>query len=271
MNRLEVLSEEVQKIHRNEFDHTVFSCTEELHSRRDEIKVGPRYNIKTKSGDPLTIHSLYLNGGNSEPYSRFPCYRKFFLYAYSESEELIAQRISLLFRQQNRLEGQGRIDVLRRGKGIAVPLECVHFDILQREANKNDIPLVYQVQNSNDKELVDTRTLFDGRTDGQIIIDQKERENRRWHKLYGPSGVLGFNDRLYRTFYPDFNNDDPFPYQVSIGLRREDSSDLKHTNGVMESFTLLSEEEWEQYGNYAKDRIFQEIKRLSEGVGRYYR
>lgn len=111
MNELGILSEGIQDIYENEFGHMVFSCTEELRSRPDEIKAGPEYNIQTNLGETLTIHSLYLEGGGSQPYSSFPCFRKFFLYAYNESNELIAQRISMLFRRPDLLVGQGRIDV----------------------------------------------------------------------------------------------------------------------------------------------------------------
>lgn len=155
--------------------------------------------------------------------------------------------------------------------GIALPLELVHLDILQRQADITTLPLIYQIQNTNNEELENTRILFIGRADGQAIIDQKAMENRRWARLYGSSGLLGFDERLCRTFYPDFNNDDPFPIPASFVLRREDSSDLKLAKGVVESVKLHSVEEWENYERFAINRAFEEINRLSEGVGKYYR
>lgn len=270
MNETKLVPEAVQKIHSNEFNHMAYSCSEELRQNWFEIEVGPEYKIKTNLGELLTIHLLYLNGGGSQPYSHLPCFRKFFFYAYNESQDLVAQRVSMLFRDLDFLMAQGRIDVLRRGEGIALPLERVHFDILQRQANITETPLAYQVQNSNKEELDNTRELYRGQINGDTVIAQKEDEYRRWRRLYAPSGKLGLDANLCKTFYPDFNNNDPFPIRASIVLGREQSSDSKIGQGVTESVRLLSDEEWKNYEKFANDRVFTDFTRLSESVGKKY-
>lgn len=271
MNELEILPKNTLEIYQNEFDHMVFSCTDELRYRQDEIQSGPEYKIKTSKGETLGVRVLYLEGGGSEPYSSKPCFRKFYLFAYNQANELVAQRISMLFRYPEFLVGQGRIDVLRRGDSIALPLELVYFDVLQRQANITTLPIIHQVQNSNNKEVEDTRTLYSGRRDGQIIIAQKEEENRRWVKLYGPSGKLGFDDRLCRTFYPDYNNNDPFPVRASVSLRREEIPNSNQVRGVIDSVKYHTEKEWEKYTRFAIERVFADINRLSEKIGKYYK
>lgn len=111
-------------------------------------------------------------------------------------------------RREGKLVAENEIMTGVRGAGFALPPLLVFFDLMQREANRLNEPIIIEETDQNLKSLRYFQELL--ATDSSIrMIAQYEREiarlkseRERWLALFGVRGRLGYDNNLRKNIRP---------------------------------------------------------------------
>lgn len=174
----------------NEEAHRQLSILE-----RDDLKEEATSVVLLPNGEELTVSQFSGNKAEDDDISEETVF-----IAKDHLGRFVGYRLTQIkepeYLDEARATGYTRIAL--GGQGIATALEVINQDYLQRLADTLQKPLVQVVSNANEEDL--RRLRDDGAADE--VIAKKELEQKRWQRLYGPGGKLGFDERRKRVFTP---------------------------------------------------------------------
>ena len=123
--------------------------------------------MQTKNGKWLTIRVIFFDYLTSDGQQS----RDFILLAESDNKTIVGDKIqqNINEEKQNSIKSGGLICVGTKKDGIAVPIEMVNLDLLQKEANRTGVDVSWLVINGNEGNA---------------------EEKKRWEHIYGANGIL---------------------------------------------------------------------------------
>lgn len=192
-----------------------------LGAGEEHIRFGPDYLVNTSKGVGLSVKTLYIDGKDGSGRS----VRKLYELCTDSSNRIIAHRYTTLvqreFKGEQYWRGEGLIATGIRNQGLAMPLEQIHMDLLQREADRTGQRVTWHISNMNSETLDEAkRELAEHPTpELQARVDSLIAEQERWKSVYGPGGKLGFNDGSDKDFFKKDNNTIPLENIESVDLR----------------------------------------------------
>ena len=172
------------------------------------LEYGPVYEVTTSAGQKLEVITVCHDGKTA---TGLKC-RKWYLVAIDDQGHVVADRhTTLTFREwegEKFATAEGMIATGIRGKGLALPLEKVHLDVLQREANRktNGIDrITWHISNHHNELLVEAKDEYKKDENPDLLpkLNQMIEEQKRWQAIYGPDGKLGFKTGWNKDFRPN--------------------------------------------------------------------
>jgi len=176
------------------------------------VTLGPTYHTSTTQGDLLRIHTLSIE--TKDPNDILHRQRvSYYLIALSETGEIVGHRYgsfpkdSLVLRlargEKNSEIFKSVIATAQRKKGLAIPIDLVHMDYLQRQADVQGVEITWRIDNANKRTLERIREIY-GETpteEESAHLQELEQEQQRWQRVWGENGLLGIQNGE-KTFYP---------------------------------------------------------------------
>lgn len=194
----------------------------------DSISFGPTYLITTSKGEDLQLLTLYAIGSFHN--DRIDVVeKKLVILACDEDGEVVGLRnAGIKYLGENEAEVVGDITTFRRESGISIPIEFAYFDLLQREADISGRSVVVQVENGSLERLTDLKDQREKRDDDnyEALIQQIDAEQERWQTLYGPNGLLTFDEEGTRSFSRSWED------LYAMDLRQIKTVSLVRSNGT---------------------------------------
>jgi hypothetical protein len=206
-----------------QFKNSCLVALTELHEDpKNIVKPGPLYHALTSQGQEVSVFTATV----SPPYTST---RILHLVEQKLDGTVVGVRRTKLLKEKDGYYAGGEILVGDKGKGFASPLEYAHFDLLQRFADEENVPITYEVQAENPRAFRSIRNQFnDGSSEiSADYFQQREQQVNRWHRLYSPHGKLGFGHDNMRTFSPRAHTT-PLSEIVDITLIRHKNSESRH-------------------------------------------
>jgi GNAT superfamily N-acetyltransferase len=128
--------------------------------------------------------------------------QRYYFLVKNQRDEVIAVRSLNVFDERARFLATSHIYIHSsyRGKGLAGPVDDQMVKLLQKIANQKKKKVFWRVENEN----IATLNEYKARPDADpAIVAQRELEQERWMKLYGPEGKFP-----KRTFEPETTVED---------------------------------------------------------------
>lgn len=171
-----------------------------LNVGRRDFDIGPIYRTTTSKGLPLNIITTYADFESAKgliPVRGGP------IGIY----KLLAQDMNgdIVGIERLQIEGQNANSatyVWPRGVGIGSSLSLVFADVLQRHANKLQLPIDLRFSNANLAQLNMVREEVRDGFFSATVLGELEMEQKRWQSVWGNDGRYGFKDNS-RIFVPD--------------------------------------------------------------------
>lgn len=111
-------------------------------------------------------------------------------------------------RREGKLVAENEIMTGVRGAGFALPPLLVFFDLMQREANRLNEPIIIEETDQNLKSLRYFKDLLKADASISMIaqyereIERLQSERERWLTLFGVHGRLGYDSNLRKYIKP---------------------------------------------------------------------
>jgi hypothetical protein len=147
---------------------------------------------------------------------------------------------------------EGTLDIFPKNKGYCMPFVLALLDIFQRESNRLQKPVTWNVRNNNhdfmDCTLMGTWNFGDG--DYRTNLDQAKMEQTRWLAVFGPGGKIGCRAYEYdlsgrhhtkKTFQPSTPEDMEKLGRVCIvknGILQATSAEARNGNADLAEETI---------------------------------
>lgn len=178
----------------------------------ERLKFGPSYHVVTSAGVPLNIENVFFHTTSGD-YGEKLTEKHIFIAADQNGSVNGLRAMSLDYPDGifDPYVMHGHIATSKRGGGVASALDTAMTDFMQREADKDESPVLWKVTNQN---LVDMEKMkADGASDSNL--EKKKLEQQRWLSLYGDGGRFGLASNngyeLERTFKPIYEIDENKP------------------------------------------------------------
>jgi hypothetical protein len=171
-----------------------------LNAGRRDFNIGPVYRTTTSKGLPLNVLTTYADFESAKgliPVKGGP------IGIY----KLLAQDMKgdIVGVERLQIDGQNANSatyVWPRGVGIGSSLSLVFADVLQRHANKLQLPIALRFSNANLAQLNMVREEVRAGFFSTAVLEELEMEQARWQSVWGNDGRYGFKDNS-RVFIPD--------------------------------------------------------------------
>jgi hypothetical protein len=261
----------------------------------DNLNFGPKYTIQTSSGESIHITTVFSNSEGD--HNKVPS--QLFLFALDKSGKLVGHRDVVIKQGRGNnadyFEGTGFIST--QMAGVASCIELAFFDTLQRVADTENVEITYKATNFNahtdfdeisrDYNMIKKAKekglwkMMGYQTESDFLVSfqakelqykQKEAEQARWQKLYGPQGELGFvlqdsrspEGYLIRSFSPLDSDEQPkFSSIETATIQRKysmTSEGRKLLEGVPISVSTTAENSVEQKTEKFKVELVAELE-----------
>jgi len=172
----------------------------------DDLRFGPEYCVTTSKGLALRMPTVSVRNWNRYDGLYSNINKIFFIFACDTGGQLLGYRLVELcpFEKDGYVGAWGEIFLRKGNSGLCMPIEMVHMDLLQREADFLKTKVSYSTGNSNFKYLRDMEDeLQRGHFDNLAqLVETLREEQVRWQRVYGSQGMLGFDTVGCRMFYP---------------------------------------------------------------------
>ncbi len=201
---------------------------------REQMHFGPTYKINSRLGE-LSVNVIF------SPTNEWQT--EYYILAKDKDGKIVGKRTGSIFDEDKKLDDKhkralfikGKIEVERKGAGLAIPIELVFIDVLQSLANAEKRPVVWEIENENLQKLEEARAeiaqkIISGTVtnEDQTNLKNLEEEQLRWQALYGPNGKIGMDIRPVgfdkKKFLPKDSEID-FDQTQEIKLERIDNDD----------------------------------------------
>lgn len=184
----------------------VFAKLEKV-TREEDLRFGPEYCVTTSKGLALRMPTVFVRNWNRYDGLSSNINKIFFIFACDTDGQLLGYRLIELcpFEKDGYVGAWGEIFLGKKNSGLCMPIEMVHLDFLQREADFLKTKVSYSAGNNNLGYLRDAReVLRRDPSDNRMLqwVKTLEEEQLRWQSVYGPHGMLGFDTVGCRMFYP---------------------------------------------------------------------
>lgn len=212
-----------------------------------DIRFGPRYHMNTSAGNPLAFDTAVITMKKN-------LRRNYLVFARDQSGNITGHETLIMDRMSNGfLKVEGTIATAHRGQGIAMPIDLVAEDLLQREASFMNEEMLWVVSNHNAVVLRDLKFRYRRNPSEELSrqVQEKTAEQERWLAVFGLHGKRGFGARGEKFIKPQSDRVD-LELVDKVALRREGDKSL------VESETKMDENLRGQIRE-KKQRQFQEL------------
>lgn len=168
------------------------------------VHIGPVFEVKAKEGMTLRGENYLVDlqecidaGVDYLLTNAFIGGERAYLIAKDESGRIVGTIVSSLSHESRMIRGRdgifvtSEIKIIDKGRGLAWPVEQAFQAFLQFCADRENLPVLWSVENQNLAKLEEYRQT--GEVDLARLASMEE-EQRRWQALYGPNGKLGVID-----------------------------------------------------------------------------
>ena len=240
---------------------------EELESLSTEnpeaIRFGPDYRMVTAKGTPLFFETIFYD---HEPSLNRQA-RTYHILALDSDGNILGIRSTRIdehgFPGRRYASARGLLITGARHSGIGLPLETVHLDLLQREADRLNMRVDWHVENFNGESLDKLLALYAQTHESSLVplIRNLEQDQTGWQVLYGSKGKLGIDLHGQRSFSPHGNFEDLEQIEEIALLRVS-----QRTEGQIVSQSHLTKDE---RANHRQKKLtrFQSLMQQMEQIG----
>lgn len=197
------------------------SCLrEQLKQDPGETYGGPDYRVQTSSGIWLDVKTVFY-----DHYYQNKRVRNYLLLGLGPDSKLVAQKSSSIHFEKDNIIAGGQLVTAIRGVGYGTPMEFVHADILQREANSNG-KIIWTIADLSMTELIFAQSDYDHNQNEKTRarLDEAIKEHNSFKALYERFGGRFENDqykpKYHVTLYPDKVDSSPINSVKQVTLKR---------------------------------------------------
>lgn len=227
-----------------------------MNSERSII-FGPIYETQTYKGESLEVLVLITQDNRDEN----AVDKKYQFFGLDENEYLtVLRNIKITFNSQPEVFAISDIVTGIRGVGLSTALDLCAIDFLQREADKTNKRIVWEVTNFNREILKRMQEGVSQDPASQELpeIENKIAEQSAWKNAWGDGGVLGFQNNR-KIFYPSSTKTIDW---MTIGKIKVDRhSDDGVNTRIERSLSFLKQDELRKD---KKTKIIRAIKKMRE-------
>lgn len=241
---------------------------EVLVPRKDDIQHGPVYAVETAQGMPLRVNLLFLDNADDAA-------RTYFLLAHTMDGRLAGYRGSDLKKGETNYTVRGGVETVLRNAGVTTPIELVHADVLQREADALGLPVVEESIDANGSKWQNLLFAYEGYKhifpEEPEIVREKRLEHERWELMWGKDGQMGYSEvdgfstpvKIYTPQTPALPH---FSHFNAITLQRVTYS---HNGRFLVRGDVVTAEQFTEDGSLERKKHFEsaiipQIKALAE-------
>jgi len=186
---------EVVKEYGDEYPQQVRDSLENI--PQEELEKIAEFQIRLKDGEDLTC-TVQMVDLNRSPNLNLPLAyaggQRYYFLVKNQNNEVIALRSLNLYDERARFEATSHVYIHSnyRGKGLAGHIDNEMVKLLQNIANQKKKRVFWRVENQN----IATLNNYKSRPDADpVVVAERELEQQRWMKLYGPNGK--FSKRIF--------------------------------------------------------------------------
>ncbi len=161
-------------------------------SGTEYLTFGPQYRTTTRRGLPLHISTFIYPDQSQRKYSWGKDDPSLMVDAVAQSLNGTIEgfRIGVIYGKRDK-HMTGQINMRQRNMGFATPLELAFMDVVNRLT-----PQVGTItQSVDDQNFHNFQYYAKVLSPDDAMFQELEDERLRWERLYGPNGLLGFDEK----------------------------------------------------------------------------
>lgn len=186
---------------------TFVDLEKDLKFDAEAFSFGPVFHLKTSRGQEIQVKTFAFEKENKNSFrGDFIRQKHLYLVAVDSAGRILGNRMMYLYYYNPQekiptIDARGQITTRFRGLGLSSVIDLANKTLLQDEVDRYGGTLRWGIINGNRADLASlkkpkpnlpglTRETKPPQLEQQEIAD-KEQEQERWQKLYGPLGKLG--------------------------------------------------------------------------------
>jgi len=177
-----------------------------LKNSPESIRFGPQYHILTSKDEQLVITTTFIE--SEEEYG--DCRRDFCIIVHDADGKVCGEKYqnTKTSRDFDMVDSWGviSIDESARSRSLTMPIELVNRDLLQKEANRTNLPVIMRVPKGTVAKQVERLKKQYAKTQDPALIpkiEKMEGQLARWLAVYGYKGKLGLNTKRRIKLLPN--------------------------------------------------------------------